>query len=141
MLGANRSFAGNSSNGAKVFAANCVRCHAGGGNVIAPHRSLTLNALEYYLDNFTSDREYAVRYQVTYGSGAMFPFGSKLSEKRSPMWRPTWSSRPKRAGTEIPLPLPILATPRIVPPAPVGGFFLRTRQDQEPRRRSASTAR
>jgi cytochrome c6 len=81
VLGANRSFAGNSSNGAKVFAANCVRCHAGGGNVVAPHRSLTLNALESYLDNFTSDREYAVRYQVTYGSGAMFPFGSKLSEK------------------------------------------------------------
>lgn len=81
VLGANRSFAGNSTEGAKVFAANCVICHAGGGNVIAPHRSLMQNALESYLKNYTSDRESAVRYQVTYGSGAMFPFGGKLSEK------------------------------------------------------------
>jgi cytochrome c6 len=81
VLGTNRSFAGSSSNGAKVFASNCVYCHAGGDNTMVPERSLMKSALESYLKNYTSAGESAVRYQVTYGSGLMPAFGGKLTEQ------------------------------------------------------------
>ena len=62
--------------GEKVFSANCAACHAGGNNVIAPEKTLKIDALE---DN-KKDNIDAIVYQVTNGNNAMPAFGDRLSE-------------------------------------------------------------
>ncbi|MEN9207862.1 MAG: c-type cytochrome [Gloeomargarita sp. GMQP_bins_120] len=63
------------AHGAKVFAANCAACHAGGRNVVVASKSLMKDALEKYgmLD------AQAIIYQVTNGKNAMPAFKGRLS--------------------------------------------------------------
>ena len=69
------AFAGDAGAGATVFSANCAACHAGGGNVINPAKTLSSADLEANGKN-SSD---AIVTQVTNGNGAMPAFGGRLS--------------------------------------------------------------
>lgn len=74
------AWAGDAAAGAKVFAANCAACHAGGGNVVMANKTLKKEALEQYLANYSDGAEAAIAYQVTNGKGAMPAFGGRLSD-------------------------------------------------------------
>ena len=80
VLGAAPSFAADAAHGGQIFSANCAACHMGGGNVVNAERTLKQEALTSYLDNYASDHEAAIAYQVTNGKNAMPAFGGKLSE-------------------------------------------------------------
>jgi cytochrome c6 len=60
--------------GAKVFAANCAACHAGGRNVVNPAKSLKKADLEKY-DMFS---DAAIISQLISGKGAMPAFANKI---------------------------------------------------------------
>jgi cytochrome c6 len=60
--------------GAKVFAANCAACHAGGRNVVNPTKSLKKADLEKY-DMFS---DAAIISQLISGKGAMPAFANKI---------------------------------------------------------------
>lgn len=67
--------AANSTNGVKLFNANCAACHTGGNNVILAKKTLKKEALEKYgmasLDAITT--------QVTNGKNAMPSFRGRLN--------------------------------------------------------------
>ena len=65
----------DSSEGAKIFSANCAACHAGGLNRVIAAKTLKIDALENYKMNSVA----AITAQVTKGKGAMPAFGKKLS--------------------------------------------------------------
>jgi cytochrome c6 len=69
------AFAADAGAGATVFSANCAACHAGGGNVINPAKTLTQKDLEANGKNSAD----AIATQVTNGNGAMPAFGGRLS--------------------------------------------------------------
>lgn len=60
--------------GAKVFAANCAQCHAGGKNLVIPSKTLKKEALEKY-GMYSPE---AIINQVTRGKNAMPAFGARL---------------------------------------------------------------
>jgi cytochrome c6 len=62
--------AGDAAAGAGIFSANCAACHAGGGNIINPAKTLRLADLEKNGKN----SEEAIIKQVTNGAGAMPSF-------------------------------------------------------------------
>ncbi|MCS6782148.1 MAG: c-type cytochrome [Gloeomargarita sp. SKYBB_i_bin120] len=62
------------AHGAKVFAANCAACHAGGRNVVVASKSLKKEDLEKYGMDLQ-----AIIYQVTNGKNAMPAFKGRLS--------------------------------------------------------------
>lgn len=70
------AWAGDASNGAKIFTANCAACHMGGRNVVNPAKTLKKTDLEKY----GKDSLEAIVAQVTNGYAAMPAFGKKLSE-------------------------------------------------------------
>ena len=72
------AFAGDASNGAQIFSANCAACHAGGNNVIQNEKTLRKEALEQYLEG--GYKESSIIYQVTNGKNAMPAFGGRLDE-------------------------------------------------------------
>jgi cytochrome c6 len=59
------------ADGMAVFNANCAACHAGGGNIIDPNKTLS----KEHLDANGVNSAEAVLAQVTNGAGAMPPFG------------------------------------------------------------------
>lgn len=67
--------AADAAAGAKVFAANCAACHAGGRNAVNPAKTLKKADLDKYGMASTE----AIVKQVTGGKGAMPAFGGKLS--------------------------------------------------------------
>ena len=69
------AFAADPANGAKIFSANCVACHTGGGNVVNPAKTLSKADLD---KNGKASVE-AIKTQVTNGAGAMPGFGGRLS--------------------------------------------------------------
>ncbi|MEI6428042.1 MAG: c-type cytochrome [Pseudanabaena sp. ELA607] len=60
--------------GAKIFAANCASCHAGGKNLVQPHKTLKKDALDQYGMNSSE----AIIAQVTKGKNAMPAFKGRL---------------------------------------------------------------
>ncbi|WP_193196510.1 cytochrome c6 PetJ [Nostoc sp. MG11] len=75
------ALAAETSNGAKIFDANCASCHIGGGNILINHKTLKKEALSKYLANYDSDSTKAIIYQVQNGKNAMPAFKSKLSSQ------------------------------------------------------------
>ncbi|NJK38736.1 MAG: c-type cytochrome [Oscillatoriales cyanobacterium RM1_1_9] len=69
---------GNPENGAKIFAANCAACHAGGGNVVMGNKTLKKDALAQY--NMASLD--AITNQVMKGKNAMPKFLGRLNAQQ-----------------------------------------------------------
>jgi cytochrome c6 len=72
----NPALAGNAASGAKIFAANCAACHAGGKNVINGAKTLKKEALDKYEMNSIE----AVTHQVINGKNAMPAFKGRLTD-------------------------------------------------------------
>ena len=72
------AWAGDAANGAKIFAANCAACHAGGKNVVNPAKTLQKGDLDKY---GMHDLE-KIKYQVTNGKAAMPAFANRLSAQK-----------------------------------------------------------
>ncbi|WP_017315086.1 cytochrome c6 PetJ [Mastigocladopsis repens] len=75
------AFAGEISNGGKIFNANCASCHIGGGNILIDEKTLKKEALSKYLENYDADSIQAIIYLVQNGKNAMPAYKSKLSEQ------------------------------------------------------------
>ena len=73
---ANPALAGDATNGAKIFSANCAACHAGGNNVVNAVKTLKKDALEKYGMNSLE----AITYQVNNGKNAMPAFKGRLTD-------------------------------------------------------------
>ncbi|MEH1778700.1 cytochrome c6 PetJ [Nostoc sp.] len=73
------ALAAETSNGAKIFEANCASCHIGGGNILIIQKTLKKEALSKYLENYDSDSIQAIIHQVQNGKNAMPAFKDKLS--------------------------------------------------------------
>jgi len=73
------ALAAETSNGAKIFEANCASCHIGGGNILISQKTLKKEALSKYLENYNSDSIKAIIHQVQNGKNAMPAFKDKLS--------------------------------------------------------------
>ncbi|MBG1265153.1 cytochrome c6 PetJ [Nostoc sp. WHI] len=73
------ALAAETSNGAKIFEANCASCHIGGGNILISHKTLKKEALSKYLKNYDGDSIEAIIHQVQNGKNAMPAFKDKLS--------------------------------------------------------------
>ena len=72
------AYAGDIAQGKQVFTANCTACHAGGRNVVQAAKTLKLDALETYLENYGTEHNVsAIVYQVTNGKTAMPAFGGR----------------------------------------------------------------
>lgn len=69
---------GNPVEGGKIFSANCVACHIGGGNVIIPTKTLSKADLE---KNGKNSLE-AIVTQVTKGKSAMPAFLGRLNTQQ-----------------------------------------------------------
>ena len=69
----------DTSNGAKIFNANCASCHIGGGNILIEHKTLKKEALSKYLKNYDVDSIAAITQQVQNGKNAMPAFKDKLT--------------------------------------------------------------
>ena len=67
------------ADGAAVFSANCAACHAAGGNLVNPERTLSQADLGNFLANYSSDHEAAIVAQVTNGKNAMPSFTGVLT--------------------------------------------------------------
>ncbi len=67
------------ADGAGVFSANCAACHAAGGNLVNPERTLSQADLKSFLANYSSDHEGAIVAQVTNGAGPMPSFKDVLT--------------------------------------------------------------
>lgn len=75
------AIAAETSNGAKIFHANCSSCHIGGGNILISQKTLRKEALSMYLENYNQDSIQAIIHQVQNGKNAMPAFQSKLSNE------------------------------------------------------------
>lgn len=64
------------ADGASVFNANCAACHAGGGNVVNPAKTIKQKDLDANGKNTLE----AIVAQVSNGNGAMPAFGASLSQ-------------------------------------------------------------
>jgi cytochrome c6 len=73
------ALAAETSNGAKIFEANCSSCHIGGGNILINQKTLKKEALSKYLENYDRDSIEAIIHQVQNGKNAMPAFKAKLS--------------------------------------------------------------
>lgn len=71
----NPVWAGDATNGAKIFTANCAACHMGGRNVVNSAKTLQKADLEKY-DIYDLEK---IKYQITNGKAAMPSFSSKLT--------------------------------------------------------------
>ncbi|WP_320674015.1 c-type cytochrome [Prochlorococcus sp. MIT 1341] len=67
------------ADGAGTFSANCAACHAAGGNLVNPERTLSQADLKSFLANYESDHEAAIVAQVTNGKNAMPSFNGVLT--------------------------------------------------------------
>ncbi|BAY11766.1 cytochrome c6 PetJ [Calothrix sp. NIES-2098] len=75
------ALAAETSNGSKIFDANCSSCHIGGGNILISHKTLAKEALSNYLENYNQDAIQAIIHQVQNGKNAMPSFKNKLSSE------------------------------------------------------------
>lgn len=74
------ALAAETSDGAKIFHANCASCHIGGGNILISEKNLTKEALSKYLENSDTELVKAIVNQVQNGKNAMPAFKGKLGE-------------------------------------------------------------
>ncbi|MBD2328296.1 cytochrome c6 PetJ [Alkalinema sp. FACHB-956] len=72
------AYAADTAAGAKVFAANCAACHAGGRNAVNPTKTLQ----QADLDQYGMASAEAIIKQVTNGKNAMPAFGGKLQPEQ-----------------------------------------------------------
>jgi cytochrome c6 len=72
------AIAADSTNGGKIFSANCAACHLGGNNVIIADKNLKKAALEKYNMNSLE----AIVGQVTNGKNAMPSFKGRLNQSQ-----------------------------------------------------------
>lgn len=71
----NEALAGDISQGATIFSANCASCHMGGRNVVNSAKTLQKEDLEKY-DMYSLDK---IISQVTNGKAAMPSFSGRLT--------------------------------------------------------------
>lgn len=72
------ALAADSTNGGKIFGANCASCHMGGNNMVMAQKTLKKDALEQFGMN-SSD---AIVTQVTNGKNAMPSFKGRLTNSQ-----------------------------------------------------------
>jgi len=72
------ALAADTASGAKVFAANCASCHAGGKNLVQANKTLKKDALEKF-GMYSAD---AIIAQVTKGKNAMPAFKGRLKSNQ-----------------------------------------------------------
>lgn len=72
------ALAADSTNGAKIFSANCASCHAGGKNLVQANKTLKKDALEQY-GMYSAE---AIIAQVTNGKNAMPAFKGRLKPEQ-----------------------------------------------------------
>jgi len=75
------AYAAETSEGAKIFNANCASCHIGGGNILIAEKTLRKEALSRYLENYDNDSILAIVHQVQNGKNAMPAFKGKLKDQ------------------------------------------------------------
>jgi cytochrome c6 len=75
------ALAAETSNGAKIFQANCSSCHIGGGNILVAEKTLNKEALSKYLADYNTDPIQAIIYQVQNGKNAMPAFKNNLTSE------------------------------------------------------------
>ncbi|MBW4645456.1 MAG: c-type cytochrome [Goleter apudmare HA4340-LM2] len=73
------AIAAETSNGAKIFNANCSACHIGGGNILISQKTLRKEALSMYLEKYDQNSIQAIIHQVQNGKNAMPAFKTKLN--------------------------------------------------------------
>ncbi|MBF2013965.1 MAG: c-type cytochrome [Rivularia sp. T60_A2020_040] len=66
----------DTTDGAKIFAANCAGCHINGGNIIRRGKNLQMKSLKKY----NMDSIEAISDIVTYGKNNMSAYKERLSE-------------------------------------------------------------
>eukprot|EP00814_Leptocylindrus_danicus_P017469 CAMPEP_0116005170 /NCGR_PEP_ID=MMETSP0321-20121206/1018_1 /TAXON_ID=163516 /ORGANISM="Leptocylindrus danicus var. danicus, Strain B650" /LENGTH=172 /DNA_ID=CAMNT_0003473571 /DNA_START=56 /DNA_END=571 /DNA_ORIENTATION=- len=73
------AYAGDVSNGSKIFEANCVACHVGGKNLVNPERNLSKEAI---YKNLGQVEESTVKKFIQDGlvHRGVFAFGGKLKD-------------------------------------------------------------
>ncbi len=71
------AFAANTTNGAKIFAANCAGCHINGGNIIRRGKNLKMRALKKY----GMDSVDAIASIVANGKNNMSAYKERLTEQ------------------------------------------------------------
>lgn len=78
LLWATPALAGEQNRGERIFVANCVGCHRGGGNIILTHKTLNKQVLEKY----DMDSIEAIAHQIKYGKKAMPAFKGRLDDRQ-----------------------------------------------------------
>jgi cytochrome c6 len=73
------ALAAETSNGRKIFNANCAACHIGGANILVEHKTLQKSGLSKYLENYEMEYIQAIINQIQNGKSAMPAFKNKLS--------------------------------------------------------------
>lgn len=72
------ALAADTSNGAKIFSANCAACHMDGGNIVKRGKNLKQKALKRY----DMDSLEAIAYLVENGKNAMPAYKDRLSNQQ-----------------------------------------------------------
>lgn len=75
------ALAAETTNGSKIFNANCAACHIGGANILVEHKTLQKSALSKYVENYELEPIQAIIHQIQNGKSAMPAFKNKLSEQ------------------------------------------------------------
>lgn len=70
------ALAADSTNGGKIFGANCASCHMGGNNMVMANKTLKKDALEQF-GMYSTD---AITNQVINGKNAMPSFKGRLTD-------------------------------------------------------------
>ncbi|CDN11730.1 MAG: c-type cytochrome [Richelia sp.] len=71
------AFAANTTNGAKIFEANCAGCHINGGNIVRRGKNLKMRTLKMY----GMDSVDAIASIVTNGKNNMSAYKERLTEQ------------------------------------------------------------
>jgi len=72
------ALAADTTNGAKIFSANCAACHMDGGNIVRRGKNLKQKALKRY----SMDSLEAIAYLVENGKNAMPAYKDRLSNQQ-----------------------------------------------------------
>ncbi len=75
------ALAAETTNGSKIFNANCAACHIGGANILLEHKTLQKSGLSKYLENYEVEPIQAIINQIQNARSAMPAFKNKLSDQ------------------------------------------------------------
>ncbi|MBU6186897.1 MAG: c-type cytochrome [Synechococcales bacterium] len=73
------TLAAGTTNGSKIFNANCAACHIGGGNIVNRAKTLKWDALQKY----KMDSVAAISTQIVNGKNSMPSFRTRLTNEQA----------------------------------------------------------